>query len=38
MLQVVSSRPGRDESQKWWFAPFLTPQGDQFINIDKIVI
>ena len=26
MLQVVLSRPGRDESQKWWFPPVLTPK------------
>ena len=26
MLQVVSSRPGRDKSQKWWFPPVLTPK------------
>ena len=27
MLQVVSSRPGRDENQKWWFPPRFNPKG-----------
>ena len=35
MLQVVSSHPGRDENQKWWFYPVLT---NMFAQIVLLII